>query len=127
MKIFGREPAAWIGLIEAVLAMVLALNMFDLTHERVSLIMAVVVAVFGIVSAYLTRDTMLGVITGGVKAVIALAAGYGFEFGVDKTAALIALTTVVVGFYQRTQTTPLEHPNFHSEPPANEPVAEGLH
>lgn len=127
MKIFGREPAAWVGLIEAALAMVFALNMFDLTHERVSLIMAVVVAVFGVYTAYVTRDTMLGVVVGFVKAVIALAVGYGFEFGPDKTAALIALATVAVGFFQRTQTYALENPTFKSEPPKAPREAEGVH
>lgn len=118
MKIFGRDPATWVGLIEAVLVMALSLNMFELSHETIALIMAVVVSAFGIYTAYVTNQTMLGVVVGFTKAVIALAVGFGFEFGPDRTAALIALVTVVIGFYQRTQVSPVVKPNFNTNPAA---------
>ena len=105
-RIFGREPAALAGLIEAVLATLLAFNMLHLTGETVAAIMAVVTASIGVYVAAVTRDTLLGVVILLVKALIGLGAAYGFELGPDKTAAVIALTTVVLGFFQRTQTTP---------------------
>lgn len=112
MKIWGREPAAFIGLISGVLSLLLSLNLFGLTNENVGLIMGVVTAVFGVVTAYVTRDTMLGVIVGLVNAIFALVAGYGFELSADTTAAAIGVVTVLVGFWQRTQTTPLEKGSF---------------
>lgn len=114
MKIWGREPAAFIGLISGVLSLLLSLNLFGLTNENVGLIMGVITAVFGVVTAYVTRDTMLGVIVGLVNAIFALVAGYGFELSADTTAAAIAVVTVLVGFFQRTQTSPLATPTFHS-------------
>lgn len=120
MKIFGRDPAMWVALIEAALAMALSLNVFGLTHEKIALVVAVVAAVLGIYTAYVTNQTMLGVIIGLVKAVIALAVGYGFEFGPDKTAALLAFVTVLVGMYQRTQVSPVVKPNFNPRPAAPE-------
>lgn len=116
MKIFGREPAVYVGLIEGILAMLLSLNQFDLTHENIALIMAVVVALFGIYTAYVTRDTMLGVGVGLAKAVLALAIGYGWEPGPDVTAAAVALVALVIGFFQRTQTSPLNIPSFARNP-----------
>ena len=112
MKIFGREPAAFVGLISGVLALLLSLNLFGLTNENVGLIMGVVTAVFGVVTAYVTRDTMLGVIVGLVNAVFALVAGYGFELSADTTAAAIGVVTVLVGFWPRGQTTPLAKGSF---------------
>lgn len=74
--------------------------------------MAAVSAVFGVVTAYATRDTLLGAVTGLAKAVVALGVGYGLELTAEQTGALIAFVTVAVGFWQRTQTSPLEHGTF---------------
>lgn len=114
-RILGREPAAWSGLIQALLALALSLNLFALTSETVALIMAVVNAVFGVYIAWVTANTMLGVIVGLAEAVFALVAGYGYELSTATTAAAIAVVTVLVGFFQRTQTTPLPNPSFSSD------------
>lgn len=107
-----REPAALVGLASGVLALLLSLDQFSLTNEKVGLIMGVVTALAGVYTAWSTRDTMLGVIVGAVNAAVALVAGYGFELSQDTTAALIAIVTVLVGFYQRTQTAPLAKGSF---------------
>lgn len=116
MRLFGREPAFWVGLIEAGLALLLSLNLFGLTHELVSLVMAAVVAGLGVFTAWVTRDTLLGVGVGFAKAVLALAAGYGFSLSTDQTAAVIALLTIALGSFQRTQTQPLATPTFKEAP-----------
>lgn len=111
-RILGREPAAWSGLIQALLALALSLGLFDLTAETVGLIMAVVAAAFGVYLAWVTHATMLGVIVGLTNAVVALFAGYGYGLSTTTAAAVIAVVTVVVGFFQRTQTSPLAAPSF---------------
>ena len=108
-----REPAALMGLISGVLALLLSLNQFGLTNENVGLIMGVVTAAVGVYTAWKTKDTMLGVIVTLVNAAFALVAGYGFELSVDTTAAAIAIITVVVGYWQRTQVAPLVKGNFN--------------
>lgn len=112
MKLFGKEPAAWVGLIEASLALAVAIGWLAWTREQTALVMAVVVCVFGVVTAYLTKDTMLGVLVGLTKAVIALALGFGFTLSPEVTAAIIAFVTVAVSFFQRTQTSPAPTPSF---------------
>jgi hypothetical protein len=114
-RILGREPAAWSGLIQALLALAVSNSAFGLTGEKVGLIMAVVSAVFGVYIAWVTANTMLAVIVGLANAVFALVAGYGLELSTATTAAAIALVTVVVGFFQRTQTSPLPAPSFTSD------------
>lgn len=108
-----REPAALLGLVSGVLALLLSLNQLGLTNEKVGLIMGAVTALAGIYTAWATSATMLGVIVGFVNATFALVAGYGFELSPDTTAAAIAIVTVVVGFWQRTQVSPLDKGNLN--------------
>jgi nicotinamide riboside transporter PnuC len=110
--IFGREPAAFVGLIEVVLALFLSWNLFGLTAETVSLIVAVVAAVASVYVAYVTRDTLLGGIVGLVKALAALYVGFGFDLTTNQTAAIIAVTVTLVSFFQRTQTAPAAQASF---------------
>lgn len=113
MKLFGREPAVWVAFIEATIALVLALRWVHWTSDQTALVMAVVVAVFGVVTAYLTKDTMLGVLVGLTKALLALFIGFGLMLSPELTAAVIGFVVVVVGLFQRTQTSPAPQPSFH--------------
>lgn len=110
--IFGREPAAVVGIIEAVLVMFLTFGWFNLSQETVGLIMAVVTTALGVWLAYVTHHTVLGALTGLAKAVLALAAVYGFALTDAQTGAVIALITMIVGFWHRTQTSPAMFPGF---------------
>jgi hypothetical protein len=112
MKIFGREPAVWVGFIEAALALTVALGWVNFTADQTALVMAAIVAVFGVITAYLTKDTMLGVLVGLTKAAIALGIGFGLTLSPELTASIIAFVTVGVGFFQRTQTSPADVPSF---------------
>ena len=120
MKIFGREPAVFVGLIEAVLVLLLSFGLFDLTQNTIGLIMAVVVSAFGLYTAYVTNETLLGAAVGFVKAAFALAAVYGLALTTEQTGALIAVLTVTLGMYQRTHTSPLVNPNWDTGRPPPE-------
>lgn len=112
--IFGREPAAWIGLIEALVTLILVLWPGSVSATMIALIMAVITAGLGFYTAWVTKDTMLGVTIGLLKAILALAAGFGLHLTADQTGAVIALVTVVLGLFQRTQTSPIPEPTFRS-------------
>lgn len=105
VKIFGREPAAIVASIEAVLALLVAFQL-GLDSAHVGLIMGVVVAAFGVYTAWATHDTLLGIVVGFIKAVLALAIGYGLPLSPEQTAALIAVVTVALGLFNRQQTSP---------------------
>lgn len=113
VRILGREPAVILGIIEAALAVLVVFNLW-VSLELSVLIMAFVSALIGTYSAWATRDTLLGYATGAVKAGIALFAYYGFGADETQIAAVVALTAVVVGAYQRTQTTPVAQPTSPS-------------
>lgn len=111
--IFGREPAAWVGLIEALVAVLVLLpvaSALGINQQWAVLFMAVVSAAAGVFTAVATRDTALGAITGLVKAGIGLFAYYGLDASSEQQATILAATAVVVGFFQRTQTTPVANP-----------------
>lgn len=74
--------------------------------------MAIVVALFGVVTAYLTKDTMLGVLVGLTKAALAGFIGFGVQLSPELTASIIGFVVVLVGFFQRTQTSPADVPSF---------------
>lgn len=108
--IFGREPAVWVGLIEAALAF-LSSVVLHLSQGQVGAVMAVVVALFGVYTAWATKDTLLGYLVGLIKAVLALFLGFGVHLlSPEQAASLIGLVTVALAFYQRTQTSPVGVP-----------------
>lgn len=115
VQIFGREPAFWTALIEAVLSACLAAGGSGLTSKRIALIMAVVTAAFGVYSAYVTKDSMLAVGVGLAKAVLALLVGYGLKLSADQVSTVIAIVTIVLGAYHRSQTSPLVTPGFRND------------
>lgn len=117
--IFGREPATISGAIAAMLSLLLAWDetssWLDLTNERVGLIMAAVNAVLAVVVALYTRDVQLSVVLGVANSVLALAAGYGLDWTVDQTSAIIAAVTVLFGIINRDRNSPAAKPSLRSE------------
>jgi hypothetical protein len=116
--IFGRQPAFWLGVIQAVFAFVLTLHQvtaqLHLTDERVGAIMAVLFAVLGVWESWSVRDTLLAALTAAAKALIALFAAYRLELTVDQTAALLGLVAILGGVFVRDRTSPLVVPSFKS-------------
>lgn len=104
-KFFGREPATIVALVEGIIALLVTLNV-GLDHAHAALLVAVVTAIGGAVTGWATVDTRLGVVIGLAKSVLALAVGYGLHVSDGTQAALLALIPLVLGAWQRTQTSP---------------------
>jgi hypothetical protein len=112
--IFGREPAFYIGLIEAVLVAVLSFSKFGLSQDTIGVVMAVVTAAASCYTAYVTKQTMLGVGVGLLKAFIALFVTFGVNVTDTQQTALIALATVILGTWNRKQADLLDDKTQHS-------------
>lgn len=116
--IFGKQPALWIGIIQAVLAFLLTLHdvaaQLHLTDERVGAIMAVLYAVLGAYEAWVVRDTMLAALMAVGKAVIALLLAFRLEVSPDTAAAILGGMSIVAGLIVRDRTSPLVVPSFKS-------------
>lgn len=117
MKILGREPVAWLTLLKATIMLALVLGIIHVSTEQVGQIMAVAAAAIGVLTAYLTHNVALGVITGLVEAVVALAVGFGAHITPDQLAIFLLFVTALFGFFQRTQTGPADVVGFHEEYP----------
>lgn len=107
-KIFGQEPAALTGVVEAILAVLLSFGVFGLDQEHVAVIVASVSALLGLVVAYATKDSLYSAVIGFTKAVLVLAAAYGLALSDNQTSALIAVVTIVGGLYLREKTSSLD-------------------
>lgn len=107
--IFGREPAAVAATLEAALA-VLGGLVFRWSDDEVGLVVAVVAALFGVYTAWATVDTLLGYVVGLIKAVLALAIGFGLHPDPRTAATLISFAVIAMGLFQRSSTSPVGTP-----------------
>lgn len=104
MKILGREPAAWAALASVVLQTVGAFWV-KFTPQQQAWSNAVVIAVLGLIVAFMARDGIIAALAGLVQAVLTLAVGLGLDWSAEKQAIVLSLVTVAVQFFVRTQVT----------------------
>lgn len=112
VKVFGREPAVLLGLIGSAVALFVVIfgGALGLTGDFTAIAMAVISAALGFYSAWVTKDTLLGVSVGLVKAIISLGLYFGLDVPVETQAAVMLFVEAFIGFYQRTQTSPVSDP-----------------
>lgn len=115
-RIFGREPAVIVGLIQAVLALAVSFGWLAgigiKGQVELGLLMAVVIAVLDLYVAWSTRRTLLAAAIGVFKAALAFVAIYGWHLTTEQTGEAIALITFGLGLIHQSQTQPLEHGDF---------------
>lgn len=104
MKIFGREPAAWMGLIAVIVKLVAAFGL-DVSAEQQATINGVAAAIMGVLIASLVHDGLGAAIIGLAQGALALALGFGLDWTADRQAVVMAAVTVVVAMWDRTQVT----------------------
>lgn len=95
MKIFGREPAFWVGIIGAGLTLLGTLG-FGLDAQAATLWTALIGALAGVVTAFATRPWTPGVLFGVVAAVVPLTAYYHLHISDGTVNALNAFILAVV-------------------------------
>lgn len=122
-QILGREPAAIIAGIQAVLALLLAFGVLEPLGLRGQTDLAVVVALLnGLGALYLawgTTETALAAVVEVVKGAIALGAIYGLSISAEETGLLIAAITAVSTAWFRGQTSPLDRGSFSTIEPTD--------
>lgn len=116
LKFLRRDPTVYITLIQTLLGLALAFQLFGLTDVLVPLIMAVINAGAGLVTAILTKRTGFAFAMGLLTAVINLFAGYGLDLTEDKTNAIMMTATVVLGILGWFANSPADEPGLHEEP-----------
>lgn len=107
-KILGQEPAAFVGVAQAVLTLLLSFGLFGLTPETNGVILAAVSATFGLVAAYATRTTLYTALLGFAQAIVVLAVTFGLQLDDTQQGAILSTVAVVAGLYLREKTSSLD-------------------
>ena len=106
MKIFGREPALTLGVIQAVIMVLIAGGVVDWTNDQSTLLIAAITAGFALLTAWATVEKRMSLLVGLGTAVVACAAGFGADLSTELQASLVALVSVGAAWFTRTQTAP---------------------
>ena len=109
LRIFGREPAAALGVVEALLVGLVAFGL-GVTNESAGLLTAFLSLAVGAYQAWATKDTFLAALTGVAKAGVALVIYYGVTLTPEQIGAVVTGLPLFVGFWLRTQTSPVAAP-----------------
>lgn len=100
---FGREPAQWLGLISALVAL-LSSTLLHLSVTQQGTLNAVAVAVVGLVTAMaVSAEKAAPAVAGLVQAVLACALAFGAHLSPDTQGAIMAFVAAGTAFWLRTQ------------------------
>lgn len=103
MKIFGREPAVWLGLFAAVLDLLTGFGL-DASAEQQTLVNTVAAAAVAVASAVVMKSgALFATLTQFATAGFALFAGYGLDWGAEHQAQVLAVIATVGALWTRTQ------------------------
>lgn len=111
-KVFGGEPVWILTALQALLAALVAWDVFGLTQDQAGVLLTVAAAVSGLIAAWATRDTRVAAGVGLVGALAAATAAWGFTFTEDQIAAFTGIVVVALGAWNRKSTDPLQNGTF---------------
>lgn len=116
MKIFGQEPAAWAGVLQGILGVLVVLHAFGVNGDLATLIQAAAGAVFALAMAFYTKKVNLAVVIGAAQTVMALLVGFGIDgLSPELQGAIIAGLQFALAGFLRQNTEPAERPSFRNE------------
>ena len=103
VKILGREPAQFLGLVAALVALVSS-TVLPLSVEQQGVLNAVAVAVIGLVTAAaVSAEKAAAALSGLVQAVLACALAFGAQLSPELQGSIMAFVSAGVAFWLRTQ------------------------
>jgi hypothetical protein len=106
MKLFGREPAAWLYALQAVLAVLVAFGMFGLTEESAAWVLTIGNGVMALIVAIVTRPFVVSALTGAVQTLLTGAIAFGLPWTEAQTGAAIAALSILLGLTLRPNVSP---------------------
>lgn len=105
----GREPAQWIGLLSAAVALFSAV-VLPLSVEQQGALIAVATAAFGVLGAFaVSAEKAAPLVAGLVQSVLALALAFGAQLDPATQGSIMAFVAAIVGWYLRTQVVAAHH------------------
>jgi len=106
MKLFGREPTLWLGVISSLVILVGTFGLHTLTGLQAALFVVAINAVAGAVNAYAVRPISPVAFTYAVGSIVAVAGAYGLNLPIETVAALNAVVIPALALLSRGQVSP---------------------
>lgn len=118
--IFGREPVAYVGLVQVVLALLVSFGWLEFIGLRgqadVGLVVGVLSGIAALYLAFVTNETLLAPAVEAVKALLSLGVIYGLHLTAEETGLLISVVVAVIAFFHRGAVFPVRNPSFDRVP-----------
>ncbi|MFI6595012.1 hypothetical protein ACIBHX_02120 [Nonomuraea sp. NPDC050536] len=114
MKVFGREPAAWLHALQAVLAFLVTLpvlNGLGFTEEVSNWVMTIAAGVVALFVAIATRPVVVSALTGAVQTILTGAIAFGLPLSEQSSGALVAALNVILMLLLPLGITPAADPD----------------
>lgn len=108
VKLFGREPAVWLYVINAVVAFLVTLPAIGLTEESAGWVMTIATGAVALLVAMLTRPFVVSALTGALTTIFAGLASFGLPLTEQQTGAFVFLVSAVLGLLLRSNVSPNE-------------------
>jgi len=116
MKIFGREPAAWLALLGTLVSLLSAF-VVHLSPNQEGALNAGAALLVGFIVAWVTHDGWSAAALGMLKGGLAIAIAFGLHLSADKQAILYGAAAAIIAMYVRTQATaPVAAPVIPARP-----------
>lgn len=103
-KIFGREQAAWLGLVAGVVGVLTGFGV-DVSPHVQGVVAAVIVFAFGVYNAVKLHDGLNSLVSHVTLALFSLLAAFGLDWSSEKQAVIIGSLALVTGFITRQLST----------------------
>lgn len=106
MKILGREPAAILYALQAVLAVLVAFGVFGLTETSAAWVLVIGNGAMALVVAVVTRPFVVSALTGGVQTILTGLIAFGLPLTEVQMGAVIAALSILLGLTLRPNVVP---------------------
>ncbi len=106
MKVLGREPALWLGVITAGLGLAVTLGFGDLTRAQAAAIVVTITAIGTAVAAAMVRPVAPAAFTGLVAAGFDLLAAFHYDVSPETIGAVNAAVLATLMLLTRGQVSP---------------------
>lgn len=106
MKILGREPTLWIGVISSALLVLGTVGLHLLTGQQAALIVVAINAIAAAVNAYAVRPISPVAFTYAVGSIVAVAGAYGLNLSIETVVSINAAIIPLLALLTRVQVSP---------------------
>lgn len=103
--IFGREPAAWIAVVDVTLVLIASFGL-PLTSGQTGAVIAVLTALGGLFTTWAVQPIAPALFVTAAKVAVALVTAFGLNLDAGQQGAILSAATVVLTLILRNQVTP---------------------